>query len=228
MTHDEKKNNTMSQHEAADLDEMHALYASGALSPEEAAAFEQRLFESGQNPSNYDGVVNALASGIEPIEPDASVKASLMNKIKSEPQGPVMEHAEAHPNRAWDQWESSPSDPSALFTLHRDDSGWEDTGIEGIEVRRLFVDRPNNRMTALFRMAPGTSYVPHIHDGYEECYVLEGDLRVGDDIVLHAGDYQRANAGSLHGVQRTEGGCVLLISSSLSDEQCYTDDPHTH
>ena len=73
-------------------------------------------------------------------------------------------------------------------------------------------------MTALFRMAAGSEYIPHVHAGPEECYVLEGDLHVGDDIVMHAGDYQRAPAGSVHGVQRTEGGCLLLVSSSMHDE----------
>ena len=73
-------------------------------------------------------------------------------------------------------------------------------------------------MTAMFRMAAGTSYPEHIHDGPEECYVLEGDLHVGDRMVMHAGDYQRATPGSEHDEQWTEGGCLLLVTSSLSDE----------
>lgn len=224
MTHDEKKNTAMTHQDGLEAEAMEALHASGALSPEDAAAFEQNQFESGASANSFEEVGRALQSGIEPIEPNPSVKPTLMKQIKSESQGPVVDHAEAHPQRAWDQWESSDKDVTdALFTLHRNDSPWEETGIEGIEVRRLFVDRPNNRMTALFRMAPGTAYVPHIHDGYEECYVLEGDLHVGDKIVMNAGDYQRASAGSEHGTQWTEGGCVLLISSSLSDEQCYTE-----
>ena len=85
-------------------------------------------------------------------------------------------------------------------------------------MRRLFVDRPNNRMTAMFRMAPGTDYPEHVHNGFEECYVLEGELHVGDDIVMHAGDYQRADGGSEHARQWTERGCVLLVSTSMSDE----------
>jgi quercetin dioxygenase-like cupin family protein len=72
-------------------------------------------------------------------------------------------------------------------------------------------------MTAMFRMEPGTSYPQHIHAGAEECYVLEGDLHVGD-MVLHAGDYQRAEAGSHHGYQSTETGCVLLVTCALNDE----------
>ena len=69
----------------------------------------------------------------------------------------------------------------------------------------------------MFRMAPGTSYPSHVHDGAEECYVLEGDLHVGD-VVLGPGDFQRATPGSHHVEQRTDGGCLLLVNSSLSDE----------
>ena len=67
-------------------------------------------------------------------------------------------------------------------------------------------------------MAPGTSYPGHRHAGVEECYVLEGDLRVGD-LVMRAGDYQRAAIGSVHGVQSTEGGCLLLVLMSDRDER---------
>ena len=43
-------------------------------------------------------------------------------------------------------------------------------------------------------------------------------IRIGDDIVMHAGDYQRMGGGTVHPVQSTEGGCVLFIISSLHDE----------
>jgi anti-sigma factor ChrR (cupin superfamily) len=66
-------------------------------------------------------------------------------------------------------------------------------------------------------MDRGTSYPPHRHADVEECYVLQGDLRVAGR-VLRAGDYQRADRDSVHGVQSTENGCLLLIVSSTDDE----------
>ena len=93
---------------------------------------------------------------------------------------------------------------------------WEATAVPGIEARKLFVDEPNDRVTMLVRMAPGAAYPSHRHAGPEECYVLQGDLRTGD-VVQHAGEYQRAAMGSVHPSQSTEGGCVLLIVSSLHD-----------
>jgi len=77
---------------------------------------------------------------------------------------------------------------------------------------------PAQRDAMLVRMAPGTSYPRHVHAGPEECFVLEGDLAVGDGLRLVAGDYQRMESGSRHPDQSTEGGCLLLLISSLNDE----------
>jgi hypothetical protein len=35
---------------------------------------------------------------------------------------------------------------------------------------------------------------------------------------MKSGDYQRAEKGTLHEVQSTEGGCLLLLVSSQHDE----------
>lgn len=162
-----------------------------------------------------------------PLEPRAAVRRELFARIdaaeageleKAKPGGVEPEPADEPSHQPWKGWSRDDASKAAGFLFKKFDEGaWEPTGVEGIEVRSLFVDPANNRMTALFRMAPGTTYIPHRHDGAEECYVVEGDLRVGD-VVMHAGDYQHAAEGSIHGEQSTENGCVLLISSSMSDQ----------
>jgi anti-sigma factor ChrR (cupin superfamily) len=104
------------------------------------------------------------------------------------------------------------------FTFVPENAGeWQATSVAGIEARQLYVDATQDRATFLVRMAAGTSYPAHVHGGPEECFVVQGDLKVGD-LIMKAGDYQRAEPGSTHGVQSTERGCVLLLVSSLSDE----------
>ncbi len=83
-------------------------------------------------------------------------------------------------------------------------------------IRRLHLDPAQGRQTILVRMAAGASYFPHRHDAAEESFVLEGDV-TADGETLTAGDYHRAAAGSLHGAQTTESGCLLLIISSTHD-----------
>jgi anti-sigma factor ChrR (cupin superfamily) len=204
----------------SDIAERAALYLSGAMPEPERKAFEEALAQGRpeyvEHMKRLEGVVDHLVQTVDPAQPDASIRASLLAKIARGAR-PVTAPPGAKRQQIWRRWQSS-ADPHALFTLHANEGSWEETGVEGVQVRRLFVDRANNRMTAMFRMAPGTSYPEHIHDGPEECYVLEGDLHVGEELIMRAGDYQRATPGSEHAAQWTQCGCLLLVASSLSDE----------
>jgi quercetin dioxygenase-like cupin family protein len=120
--------------------------------------------------------------------------------------------------QVWKGWaDTSGVDRAGFLFLASAEGGFEPTGFEGIEARRLFVDHDNDRVTMLVRMQAGSRYPGHVHAAAEECYVLAGELHVGDR-RMHAGDYQRAEAGSQHPVQSTDHGCVLLLISSLHDE----------
>ena len=121
--------------------------------------------------------------------------------------------------QTWRNWSGGTETPlrPGLTTLRADAGTWEPIGIDGISVRRLAVDPERRMVTMLIRMDPGTSYPSHRHAANEECYVLEGELYVANE-VLRAGDFQRAAKGSIHGPQRTEKGCTLLLVSSQDDE----------
>lgn len=215
-----------------------ALHALDALPAAEAAAFEERLRRgqprAGAEYHSFRLVADRLVEAAPPVAPPAGLKARLMAGVagaeaKPAPapmpaQGPMpapaAEGAPApHPEaiQVWRQW-TSPAGGDGVFTLRSDETGWEKTDIDGIEVRNLFADRERNCVTMLVRMAPGTAYPTHRHAGVEECLVLEGDLRVPPGRHLHAGDYQRAAGDSLHGVQSTDTGCLLFIISSTEDE----------
>ena len=199
-----------------DTSELAALYAAGAMTPQERAAFEVLLASGHEHVVSevrkLDDAVRALGAAA-PVQPSPSVKDSLLRQIDVQKR-----ESSGHSPREqiWKRWDTN--DGEALFTLRAGDGSWEETGVDGVQVRRLFVHRPNNRMTAMFRMAAGTNYPQHVHNGPEECYVLQGDLHVGDELVMRAGDYQRATPGSHHDDQWTEGGCLLLVTSALDDE----------
>lgn len=204
-------------------EEWAALYAAGALSMEDHTAFEAHV-EGGCAACVAEirllwPAMERLLDAVAPLAPRPQVKASLLARVKgSAPSSPPSDQHTSHAgeSRPWLQW---PSDAGAadLFISRAAAGRWEETGVQGVRVRRLFVDRERDQFTALIRMEPGASYPRHVHASAEECLVLEGELRVGEEL-LHPGDYQRAPAGSHHGVQSTEGGCLLLIVSSLSDE----------
>lgn len=120
------------------------------------------------------------------------------------------------PVQLWKNWTGTFTEQELL--VQRSSEGiWEKTGVEGVEVKQLYVDHKRNYVTMLVRMQPGSAYPSHRHGGFEECYVISGDLVVGD-IIMAAGDYQRAEGGSIHVVQSTHGGCLLYIVSSQHDE----------
>ena len=144
--------------------------------------------------------------------PPASLRARVLDAVR-----PAQTHDDSV--QTWRRWMDTAARSGApgLSTLRRDEGQWEATSVPGIDVKPLGVDAERRYVTMLVRMAAGSAYVPHRHAGLEECFVLEGDLRVAGE-HLHAGDYQRADTASLHGVQSTDEGCTLLIVSSQDDE----------
>lgn len=207
-----------STHSIGEPEELATLYLSGAMTPGESAAFEAHL-ASGcaactEQVKRLETVVEHLVSNVEPMNTDPRVRDAIMAQMAAESRDQNSDR-QTDP-QIWKNWQPD-SDASDHVIHQAARSGWESTGIDGIDIRRLFVDRHRNRMTAMIRMAPGTAYPAHLHDEPEECLVLEGDLRTGGQ-VLHSGDYERRVAGSRHAIQSTKDGCLLLIVSSLTDE----------
>lgn len=169
-------------------------------------------------------VAEALPFALELQTPPPEVKTKILDAVRLHEQnaetGRVSTNRAATPHRPavqlWKSWSSAP-DEKALTVLRSNDGMWEKTGVEGVEVKQLFVDQARDYVTMLVRMQPGSSYPSHRHGGFEECYVISGDLAVGDTLMT-AGDYQRADGGSVHVVQSTRAGCVLFIVSSRHDE----------
>jgi len=177
-----------------DLEELIALYAAGALAPAESHALEARLAAAGPEAAallrTLTDVAAALAEA-RAVAPPPRVREELLRRLE-EPAGA----------------------PTALHIARASEAVWEALPYPGLHKRLLHLDCASGRYTALVRMAPGASYPAHDHAGVEECLVLEGDLRVGGE-VLRAGDYQRALAGSHHVEQTTEGGCLVLLVGPL-------------
>ncbi|MFN0149103.1 MAG: cupin domain-containing protein [bacterium] len=207
-----------------------ALYALGAIPSDEARAFEAHL--RGGCPDCAAAVRSFLditaslekAVASPALEPSPALRDELLRRAaqeKSDPTARAGAPAErpAEETQVWKRWQESGGSFMApgLFTLRAAEGNWQDTAVPGVSVKPLFVDKERDYVTMLVRMAPGSSYPRHTHAGAEECFVLEGNLRVAGR-VLQPGDYQRADAASDHGEQSTDDGCLLLIVSSQHDE----------
>jgi anti-sigma factor ChrR (cupin superfamily) len=98
---------------------------------------------------------------------------------------------------------------------HRPPLQWQQVA-EGISCKILAVEAETNRVTMLVRLAPGTDYPPHRHAGVEELYLLQGELMI-DDQKIYAGDFIRAEAGSVDHRVWSETGCTCLLLTSTKD-----------
>jgi anti-sigma factor ChrR (cupin superfamily) len=92
---------------------------------------------------------------------------------------------------------------------------WKDAA-PGIACKLLATDTEKERVSMLVRLAPGTEYPPHRHDGVEELHLLHGELMIGDR-KLYPGDYNQAEAGSVDHRVWSETGCTCVLITSYND-----------
>jgi quercetin dioxygenase-like cupin family protein len=86
----------------------------------------------------------------------------------------------------------------------------------GIACKILSRDRNRQRVSMLVRLEPGHSYPPHQHAAIEELHLLEGELWI-DDRKLRAGDYNKADAGTIDKRVWSETGCMCVLITSSED-----------
>jgi anti-sigma factor ChrR (cupin superfamily) len=195
------------QHTTESAFERAALFVLGLLDPNESAQFEKHQRDClicSDSVTSAQEVLGSLALACPPATPDKALKQRILASITKEKSQP----------QVWKSW--APTMASSIGVVRQHQGKWE-TVHPGIHVKQLNADPTQNAVTMLIRMDAGSEYIPHRHAGPEQCFVLEGDLRE-DDLTLHAGDYQYAPEGTIHGVQWTERGCLLLIICSQQDE----------
>ncbi len=103
------------------------------------------------------------------------------------------------------------------------DQGWQTPpGYPvGIQQKILASDidegKRSGSRTRLLRFEPGTfTTEPFVHDHWEEVFLLDGDLTVGNDskgeggTSFEAQTYACRPPGAVHGPFKSVGGCMLL------------------
>lgn len=96
------------------------------------------------------------------------------------------------------------------------DSAWGDSGVPGIDVKVLAIDRTRGLVTMLLRGKAGAVYPSHSHTAPEECYVLRGTISVGD-LVLRAGDFHHADPDSDHDEILVNEPAEVLLVAGIAD-----------
>jgi hypothetical protein len=174
------------------------------MSVDEQWAFLDRLAVDGRI---YAPQLAEFLDLLQPCQPARleSMRGRLLEKVSADLESQqVAQAGEA----------GSAAEPSGCQIVPAGTGMWEPSGIAGIQIRKLFVDRARGQFTALVRMDAGAVFPPHRHDAAEECFVLEGDLCVGKK-VLHAGDFLRTAPGYEQLEQSTDGGCLLYLTGQI-------------
>ena len=93
-------------------------------------------------------------------------------------------------------------------TLHASDDSWQPFK-QGVDIKVL--NEADGVMSYLLRLAPGAVVDAHRHPIDEECVVMEGVVRIGDDLVVQAGGFHFAHKNTLHATITSEGGATMFL-----------------
>lgn len=135
-----------------------------------------------------DSLIEAVSSKSPSQDQIQRMKAALFNRVQSAP-------------------------PAGSETVRNNEGQWLKVTDE-LEMKLLFIDKANDRQSAIWRLHPGAVIPAHKHTSTEECLVLEGELNIGDHHI-YKGDYHVAFEGEQHPPLHSANGCLLLISSQI-------------
>ena len=83
--------------------------------------------------------------------------------------------------------------------------------VPGMSWHKISYDKQNGGSgTYVLKMEPNAKSLHHIHTGYEEFLMLEGELTDLDGKIFKKGDFVTFEPGSTHS-SHTKEGCLILV-----------------
>ena len=195
------------------LQELAALNAVGALEGSELQELEAQLAEAGGVAAGQAAAFNDLAAllAISLAAPKAPPR-DLKDKILRATAAPPPPSAAFPPAVG----ESAAAPAGFKFVFSAEQGDWQRLRVPGAWVKLLSLDPARGYAVVLGKLDPGARYPEHRHIHGEQVYVLSGDLHIGSQ-RLGPGDFHHADAGTVHGVNYSEAGCVILAVISTAD-----------
>jgi quercetin dioxygenase-like cupin family protein len=134
---------------------------------------------------------------------DADLIAELAANQAAEPMSPAIAARIKH--RVLDRIARA---ETSHTTLHAGDDSWQALK-QGVDIKVLH--EADGIMSYLLRLAPGAVVDAHRHPIDEECVVMEGVVRIGDDLVVQAGGFHLAHKNTLHAPITSERGATMFL-----------------
>jgi quercetin dioxygenase-like cupin family protein len=200
-----------------EFQELAALNALGALNEADEALLRKQLERepapAKRELAELNDTAALAAAALTPAKsPPAALREKILNRVRS---GKLTGNAGATGAAA--EWSSAMLEGFKFLRAH-EMGEWRALPVPGAYVKLLHMDVERGYAVALGKLDPGTRYPEHRHQGPEEIFILSGDLTIGGQ-RLDAGDFHHADAGTTHGVNFSETGCVILAVLTTADAQ---------
>jgi len=195
----------MSANARAELEQLAALLAAGALPEAETEAARWRLESAGEEVradwESLEQTAGLMGLEARAVDPPEALRARLLDRVEDERQ----------PRRP-----GLVLDDHGVEVLRSNQAAWKPIG-EGVASRVLTIDKQTGFKTHMIRMDPGSSVPEHRHGGAEDVLVLSGDLEIHGQ-SMGPGDYCFAESGSTHRKSVSRKGAMLLVRTSIHNE----------
>ncbi len=176
-------------------------YAFGWLTSKQRESYEAHLDACLKCRSEVADYGKLMADSLLPASVAQGSRGRFMLRLRSQPS----------------QSDSIVFSAPGVLAMRSHNMEWADAGLPGVRIKVLAQDKTRGYHTSLVKLDPGVRYPSHRHAAIEEVFILEGDLQFPAGTLL-AGDYCRAESGTIHSPSHTQYGCTLLISTSMADE----------
>ena len=179
-----------------ELDARAGEYVLGTLQGDERAGFEARLAAEPDLRACVEDWERRLATAVTVATPPEAPGPGVWSRIEA-------------------ALEARQAEDFGGVTVRRGAGEWQYLS-PGADIKVLWVDEAARTRSFLLRLQPGARVPAHPHPTTEECFVVSGDMVIGDTI-FHAGDYHAALAGIRHPVLSSRGGGVVFIRGPIYD-----------
>ncbi len=68
----------------------------------------------------------------------------------------------------------------------------------------------------ILKMDPGAQTIPHIHTGFEEFFIVEGELIDSDGVVFKEGNFVSFEPGSKHSSLSKNGALIVVFQRGIN------------
>ena len=83
--------------------------------------------------------------------------------------------------------------------------------VPGMSWHKISYNKENGgQVSYLLKMEANARSLPHMHTGFEEFLILEGELTDPDNKIFKKGDFVTFGPGSTHS-SHTKDGCLILV-----------------